>query len=173
MVVTLTLCSTQKYCAFCYYADPLLTHDAGDNGAVVPHSRSKVSFSDAIQDFRSTRIEEVICYRFDQFDTAAQLVLKLSSVACANGEVFSLQLLSFMIRDDSSGMAAFACLHSLSVSDRDMYGGADMREHGINIDAEEEGEGEDTLGFEPKERGTSIKTGSSCWMFCMSQFGGC
>jgi hypothetical protein len=127
----------------------------------VPHSRSKVSFSDAIQDFRSTRIEEVICYRFDQFDTAAQLVLKLSSVACANGEVFSLQLLSFMIRDDSSGMAAFACLHSLSVSDRDMYGGADMREHGINIDAEEEGEGEDTLGFEPKERGTSIKTGSA------------
>jgi len=75
----------------------------------------KMSFSDAIQDFRTTRIEEVICYRFDQFDTAAQLLLKLASVACANSEVFTLRLLSHMIQDDTgSAGGVFACLKSVN-----------------------------------------------------------
>lgn len=78
----------------------------------------KMSFSDAIQDFRTTRIEEVICYRFDQFDTAAQLLLKLASVACANSEVFTLRLLSHMIQDDTgSAGGVFACLKSVNSMD--------------------------------------------------------
>jgi hypothetical protein len=103
-----------------------------------------VSFSAAIQDFRTTRIEEVICYRFDQFDTAAQLLLKLASVACANNEVFSLPLLSFMIKEDSVTMSAFACLHSPSTAD----GEDDMQDSGgVSRDGEGQPE-DDTIGFE-------------------------
>ena len=96
-------------------------------------SKPKISFSDAIQDFRTTRIEEVICYRFDQFDTAAQLLLKLASVACANSEVFSLKLLTYMIDEDTGdGSGAFSYLNAAST---------DM---GDNED--------DTVGFEPEEK---------------------
>lgn len=127
-------------------------------------TKARVSFSDAIHDFRSTRIEEVICYRFDQFDTAAQLLLKLASVACANGEVFSLQLLDFMIQEESSVMSAFACLHTISTADgEDGYG--EIGDGNRGIDLEEGGEAEDTVGFEPEER-TSIRTGTTLLGLC-------
>ena len=123
-----------------------------------------MSFSAAIQDFRTTRIEEVICYRFDQFDTAAQLLLKLASVACANAEVFSLPLLDFMIQDDRSTMSAFACLHSGSMDEYESGGGGSSGRNPGSLS--EEG---DTVGFEQEEpRHVNAETGNSlCLPICM------
>jgi hypothetical protein len=124
---------------------------------VAAQAKPPISFSAAIQDFRTTRIEEVICYRFDQFDTAAQLLLKLASVACANNEVFSLQLLNFMIKEDSVIMSAFACLHSPSTADGedDLHGSG-----GVSRDGDGQPE-EDTIGFESErsEKLDSIGSG--------------
>lgn len=89
----------------------------------------------------------MICYRFDQFDTAAQLLLKLASVACANNEVFSLQLLNFMIKEDSVIMSAFACLHSPSTADGEEEDAQDSG--GVSRDGDGLPE-EDTIGFEPE-----------------------
>eukprot|EP01038_Epipyxis_sp_PR26KG_P009835 gene9835-13229_t len=51
--------------------------------------------------FSSNRIEEVICYRFDQMSSACQLVLKLAAVACSNGTPCSIELLKHMIYEDN------------------------------------------------------------------------
>lgn len=119
---------------------------AGENSVEVTAARANFKFSDVIQDFRTTRIEEVICYRFDQFDTAAQLLLKLASVACANGGVFSLRLLTHMIQDDGSSGGAFSCLHSASV---------DAYEEGISKKSNDG----DTFGFEEDE-GSDVAGGT-------------
>ena len=50
-----------------------------------------------IQELRTKRIEEVICYRFDQLDAASQLLLKMASVICSNSSLFTMAMLSYMI----------------------------------------------------------------------------
>lgn len=101
----------------------------------------------------------MICYRFDQFDTAAQLVLKLASVACANGEVFTLHLLNYMIQEDSSTMGAFAFLSTISADDREnSESPAPDGERGLSRDTEEDED--DTIGFESEKRDT-IHSGAS------------
>lgn len=97
----------------------LVADAAGEDPAAAAAARANFKFSDVIQDFRTTRIEEVICYRFDQFDTAAQLLLKLASVACANGGVFSLRLLKHMIQDEGANGGVFSSLYSASLDEYD------------------------------------------------------
>ena len=68
-------------------------------------------FSRVVQDFRTARIEEVITFRFDQLDVPTQLLLKIASVAAANGQVFTLAMLNYMIQDDvESDTGVFSCL---------------------------------------------------------------
>ena len=111
-----------------------MNQEVGDESDKMMPTPNAISFSAAIQDFRTTRIEEVICYRFDQFDTAVQLLLKLASVACANGEVFTLKQLNHMIKSDNGdNVGAFSILQTPS---QDMDRDVDDQEYG------------DTVGFE-------------------------
>lgn len=50
------------------------------------------------------RIEEVICHRFDQLNTAAQTVLKMAAVSSSNGSSFTFELLAFIINDENFGI---------------------------------------------------------------------
>ncbi|RYH25988.1 hypothetical protein EON65_15105 [archaeon] len=45
----------------------------------------------------SNRIEEMICYRFDQLDTSVQMVLKVAAVACSHGAPFTLDMLIYAL----------------------------------------------------------------------------
>eukprot|EP01033_Poteriospumella_lacustris_P004818 gene4818-3453_t len=51
----------------------------------------------------SNRIEEVICYRFDQLPHATQVMLKAAAVICANGALFSLACLVGTLQESSRG----------------------------------------------------------------------
>lgn len=57
--------------------------------------------TNALSAVRCHRIEEVIYHRFDQFNNAAQTVLKMASVACSNGTPITLDLLCFVLDDEN------------------------------------------------------------------------
>lgn len=48
----------------------------------------------------SNRIEEMICYRFDQLESFNQTILKAAAVACSNGAPFTLEMLISVLLDN-------------------------------------------------------------------------
>ena len=75
-----------------------------------------------LKEFRPTRIEEVIYYRFDLLSPRSQLVLKLASVACSNATSFNISMLSYMIHmmgtdgQDSSLLSSDGLGSSINIS---------------------------------------------------------
>lgn len=55
-----------------------------------------------VKNFRTNRIEEVICFRFDQLGPMHQILLKMASVACSLGSYFSLPMLAYMLHSDKA-----------------------------------------------------------------------
>eukprot|EP01034_Spumella_vulgaris_P022024 gene22024-28118_t len=53
-------------------------------------------------DFHINRIDEIICYRFDQLDSMAQYFVKVASVACSHSNAFTLSMITFMMNDQHS-----------------------------------------------------------------------
>eukprot|EP01038_Epipyxis_sp_PR26KG_P013098 gene13098-17555_t len=58
-----------------------------------------VYLSDILDSFQTSRIEEAISYRFDQFSSLCQLLLKIASVACSSGGYFTLVMLKHVLND--------------------------------------------------------------------------
>lgn len=48
----------------------------------------------------NSRVEEVICYRFDKLTTAQQLVLKAASVAVSNGRSFTAEMIVYLLEEN-------------------------------------------------------------------------
>lgn len=71
-----------------------LTKIAIERWAADPTDASSSHWS---RSFQCGRMEEVICYRFDQLDLIAQAVLKAASVICANGAHCTIHSLAFVL----------------------------------------------------------------------------
>lgn len=68
----------------------------------------------------SNRIEEMICYRFDQLDTSVQMVLKVAAVACSHGAPFTLDMLIYaLIGGEGEGEGDFDDYSGAGSSDGD------------------------------------------------------
>eukprot|EP01038_Epipyxis_sp_PR26KG_P008483 gene8483-11467_t len=79
-------------------------HDNDITNTVIPIQQQLTPMNinvltEVITAFRSNRIEEVICHRFDQLESECQLLLKIAAVSCSNGEPFNFDLLTFVFDD--------------------------------------------------------------------------
>lgn len=60
----------------------------------------KKKFSELLVHFNGfsiNRIDEIICYRFDQLDSISQYFMKVASVACCYSKSFTLQMITYMM----------------------------------------------------------------------------
>lgn len=73
------------------------------NTADVHHVNNKVAASlEQILAATSNRIEEVICYRFDQLPHLTQIMLKAAAVICSNGAYFTTEMLLETLSDSTN-----------------------------------------------------------------------
>lgn len=85
-------------------SNSLVPHGGGGGVAGGGGGDTKVTASlEQILAATSNRIEEVICYRFDQLPHATQVMLKAAAVISANGALFSLACLVGTLQESSRG----------------------------------------------------------------------
>eukprot|EP01042_Synura_sphagnicola_P018053 gene18053-22820_t len=87
--------------------DYIVKHDLQSPKEIVPR------LIELLHSSRMLKIEEVICYRFDQLSGDAQRLLKAASVACANGSSVTTDMLASLLRDDYVSMPAAAVYREL------------------------------------------------------------
>lgn len=93
--------------------DYIVKHDLHSPKDIVPR------LIELLHSSRMLKIEEVICYRFDQLSGDAQRLLKAASVACANGSGVTTDMLASLLRDDYDSMPVSRDLDSDSVEVRE------------------------------------------------------
>lgn len=78
-------------------------NDADGNGNTLNKGDKVAASLEQILAVTSNRIEEVICYRFDQQSHLTQVMLKAASVICSNGANFTLDMLMEVLTNSAGG----------------------------------------------------------------------
>lgn len=120
-----------------------------DKGAKSPTTKSNTPTTSIEQLLATTsnRIEEVICYRFDQLRHSTQILLKTAAVICSSGNTFSYDLLASIMMESDGNNAEDSISDSMIVQALAQLVAREEFVHIVHVDGtrDHESDGEDTF----------------------------